>query len=358
MKILLLAMALTPEAQNLQLRREMTGLGYAPEVTVVSILDYVQKKRGAQGPIFQDEEKPQQLVLIDADGKRWTSETDGGVIEIRDESGRHPLVFETKTKWFKANETDRMLLSLEALMAAGARPDYRYGGGHIKIKLKPHFENHPLQLASLVNLFLKYEPILVHLMMHERRTENAKPLFSIRVAQYLGQGLNEIINNKDCRQDPDVKRRYDQEAKANFTIQENCVLAWLAHFALDVVGSRNTSINLQSWRGAPGSQRVQDALEFRFFNAPTNLYEATLEEALVRRMADQAIRADKPILYEQLVDPAYDLNSFYHSYFPHRRNSDFLELLKTSGFNENEIKAYFNEYLDATKSTQRRTGNI
>lgn len=365
---------LTQEAKDLKLRREMTGLGFSHEVTVAGVLEFVKSKRGAQGPIFQDEEKPQQLVLIDAQGVRWTSETDGGVVELRDERGRIPLVYETKTDWFKFHEIDRMLLSLESLITVKARPDYRYGGGHIKIRLKPHFEDHPLQFASLVNLFLNYEPILGHLMAHKRRVENAKPLTFSRMdpgqlaraglprdarttlAQYLGEGLNDIIKgNFDCRNSPSVKKHFDLEQRSNLSLIENCVLAWLAHFATDVVGQREYGINLQAWRG-PNPARLKKSIELRFLNAPTTASEALLEEALVRAMADQAIRAgSKAILYAERVDPSYDLDSFYNSYYPDRRAYDFGELLQSSGFDAKEVQVYFDEYLSDSKWTRRRS---
>jgi hypothetical protein len=354
----------------------MTGLGYAPEVSVLTVLDYVQAIRGASGPVFQDEEKPQQMVLLDAEGKRWTAETDGGVIEVRDERGRNPLVFETKTEWFKSHETDRMLLSLESLLAVNAIPHYQYGGGHIKIRVKPYFELHPLQFASLINLLLKYEPILNHLMMHQKRTPFAKPLGLTRMnpkqlqaagldrharttlAQYLGHGLNAILSDtsEDCRLNPALKRRFDEEQKLELSLKENCVLAWLAHFATDVVGEREYGINLQSWRGAPNPVRLTKAIELRFFNAPTNTQEAILEEALVRALADQAIRAgDKALLYEERIDAAYDLDSYYLGYFPQKRISDFRELILSSGFDQASLDVYLKQYLDDAKWIRRRS---
>jgi hypothetical protein len=367
---------LTHEALKLKLKRENTGLGFAPEVTIESILEYVRSKRGGKDPLFIDEEKSNQLVLLDADGKRWTAETDGGVTEIQDEHGRYPFVFETKTEWFKGDELDRMLLSHEALLASGARPDYRYGGGHFHIRIKGHFEKHPLQFASLVNLALKYEPILVHLMMHQRRVDNAKPLTLTRMnsdqlqaaglprdsratlAQYLGTGLNAILDGTagDCRMDPSLKPYYDAEQKPELSLQENCVLAWLSHFGFAVVGDRTYAINLQSWRGAVSPLKRHKSLELRLFNAPRNAREAVLEEMLVRAMADQAIRSgSSPIRYEERVDAAYDLDSYFLSYNPGRRAGDLAELLLTSGFDQAGVQTYLDEYLDDTKWSARRT---
>jgi hypothetical protein len=368
---------LTPEARELKLKREMTGLGYAPETRVEAILEHVRSKRGGSQPLFQDEEKPQQHVLIDAQGKRWTAETDGGVVEIQDPAGRYPYVFETKTEWFKGDEIDRMLLSHEALLASGARPDYRYGGGHIQIRVKPYFEEHPLAFASLVNLALKYEPILTHLMMHQRRTDNAKPLSLTRMspsqlaaaglprdsratlAQYLGHGLNAVLDGVagDCRQDPALRPFFEAERKAKLSVQEVCVLAWLAHFGTKVVGDRTCGINLQSWRGASNPTKLHKSVEFRLFNAPTNERELVLEEALVRALADQAIRAgmaSRPVRYEERFDAAYDLDSYFLSYFPERRAGDFTELLQGSGFDEASVREYLGEYLDDVKWQLRR----
>lgn len=367
---------LTPEARKLKLKRENTGLGHAPEVTIESILEYVRSKRGGKDPLFIDEEKSNQLVLLDADGKRWTAETDGGVTELKDEHGRIPLVFETKTEWFKGDELDRMLLSHEALLASGARPDYRYGGGHFHIRIKGHFEEHPLQFASLVNLALMYEPILVHLMMHQRRVDNAKPLTLTRMstdqlkaaglprdsrstlAQYLGNGLNAFLDGTagDCRKDPSLKPYFDAERKPGLTLQENCVLAWLSHFGFMVVGDRTYAINLQSWRGAASPIKRHKSLELRLFNAPQNSRESRLEEMLVRAMADQAIRsAGNPIRYEERVDAASDLDSYFISYNPDRRAGDLAELLQTSGFDQAGVQAYLDEYLDDAKWSARRT---
>jgi hypothetical protein len=369
--------SLTREAMKLKLKRENTGLGYSPEVRVEAILEYVRSRRGGPDPLFHDEEKYDQLVLLDAQGVRWTAETDGGVTEMQpDAQGRYPFVFETKTEWFKGDELDRMLLSHEALLASGARPDYRYGGGHFHIRLKGQFEEHPLQFASLINLALKYEPILVHLMMHQRRADNAKPLTLTRMspaqlraaglprdsrstlAQYLGNGLNAILDGTsgDCRQDPALKRRYDAEQKPGLSVQENCVLAWLAHYGADVVGDRTYAVNLQSWRGAANPIKLHKSLELRLFNAPQDARESLLEEMLVRAMADQAIRAEThPIRYEERVDPAYDLDSYFLSYNPDRRAGDLAELLRTSGFDESSIQLYLDDYLNDERWQARRT---
>jgi hypothetical protein len=82
--------------------------------------------------------------------------------------------------------------------------------------------------------------------------------------------------------------------------------------------------------------------------------EAELEERLVRVMADHAIRSATPIRYQELFDPAYDLDSFYSSYFPNERGSQFRALLRRIGMPEAEIRVYEDEYLPSSKHLPRR----
>ena len=360
------------EAAQLKLRREFTGLGYRPETSLEGILEYVRARRGALGgtaPLYADEEKPAQLCLMDADGKKWTAETDGGVVELRDESGRTPQVFETKTAWFKADELDRMQLALASLQANGVRPSYRYGGGHIQVKLKGYFEKHPVQLASFINLMLTHEPILVHLMTHQRRQENARPLSIERppgettgptLAQRLGHGLNGLLQNpdSDCRSDAALRSHFTREFREGQTVQETCLLAFIARFGIEIVGDRTFAINLQSWRGAASPLKLHDSVEFRLFNAPKNARDAELEERLVRVMADAAIRSPSAILYEEKFDRVYDLDSYYTAYFPAERDAQFGGLLRRIGMSAADIALYASEYLDPAQHALRRYSDL
>lgn len=370
------AATLTEDAKDLKIKREMTGLGFAPEVSVEKILEYVRSKRGGADPLFHDEEKLDQIVLLDAKGKRWTAETDGGVVDLKDDLGRMPLVFETKTEWFKSEGVDRMLLSLEALLAAGARPDYRYGGGHFHVRMRPYFVAHPIQMASFVNLALTYEPILVHLFMNERRVDNATPLTLTRMTreqlnkaglpgekgltlgQYLGRGLNGLLQNPqaDCRtQDPALIPYFNAEHIAGQTIQEGCILAFLSRFGFEIVGRRETAINIQSWRGAVSRIKRHDSIELRLFDAPKTLREAEMEERLVRGMANRAMLTDSQgYAYLEKVDAAYDLDSYYQAYHPERREADWKELLGEAGIEGAQVRAYLDEYLDEAKQKARR----
>src|SRR5689334_9527386 len=104
------AYGFTPEGAELKLRREFTALGFEPETSREAILEYIRERRGGTDPLGPDDDNPAQLVLIDANGKKWKAETDGGVVEIQDSKGRMPFVFESKAEWFDNDGLHRMHL--------------------------------------------------------------------------------------------------------------------------------------------------------------------------------------------------------------------------------------------------------
>lgn len=352
----------TAQGAETKLRREFTGLGFPVEVSLQEILEYVRARRGGDGPLLQDEDQPEQLVLVDAQGKKWKTVTDGWVPDVRNERGESPLVFEAKAQWFKNDALDRMHLAFEALIASGAQPHYAYGGGHIHLDVKPKIQNEPVVFASLLNLSLTYEPVLLYLMSHQIRGHQARSLSFTRLAdgttlaQYLGRGLNALLDDPsaDCRQDARLKRYLNDHPEVA-SLQGRCILAFISHFATEVVDDRTYAINLQSWKGAKSRRKVHGSVEYRFFNAPKSHFEASLEERLVRLLADRAWRAQgAPIRYVEKSHPAYDLDSFYAAYFPDAARAQFTELLVTLGVSREDQRLYLDEYLARDKQLARR----
>lgn len=343
---------MTPEIKELTLGREFTALA-GPSLTPRKILNNIAKNRGGEVVKHRHVGK---WKLKDDEGFKWSAERDGRLID--------EYVFEVQTPPLRAYQNLLMLVPLRALKESGAAPRYSVGGGHIHIDIEDKYKVHPMgfsflknprMIASLINLLLNYEETLNFIFRNPKRVHTSRKLSVLRkdgktLAENLGKRLNRYLKNNDqgCR------GKLPQE----FIDRHNsCIVALLEQFARQIVPTRETDINLQSWKGS-SMKKTHGTLELRFFNAPKTETEVILEEKLVRAIADLAVKSyNTPIYYNPKVSPSEGENAYIVDYDLLKK--DFKQLLSDLGLND-ITDQYISTYLGENYSRlqkRRHPGN-